>query len=106
MIKGMRFEVRQMGGVTESFLVDGTMARIGHAAHCDVRLAVDQADAEHITIQAVGDELELMVLATPAPLVDGVKLTGGRSPSGSTLVLAGVPITVTAISVHVSTVAT
>ena len=96
-MKAIQFEVRQPGSAVERTLFEGTLARIGHAAHCDIRLAVDQAAEEHLTIEAIGDQLELTTLASPAPLVDGIKMASGRIPSGATIVLGGVPITVVAV---------
>jgi hypothetical protein len=84
-MKGIRFEIRERASV-EVVLVDGLTARVGHAAHCDVRLPIDQAAAEHLLIEAVGDQLVAVALAEPAPTLDGAPIT--RTPIGPGAVIA------------------
>jgi hypothetical protein len=91
-MKALRFEVKHPNGTSETVLVEGQRARIGHAAHCDVRLALDQAASEHVEIEAVGDEMHASALASPPPMIDGRPISKIRFASGTVLELNGVRI--------------
>lgn len=97
-MKAIRFEAKHPNGSVEAVLVEGPRARIGHGAHCDVRLPLDVAAAEHVEIEGIGDELHVTALASPPPSIDGLPVTRTRIASGSVLELNGVRVTVTGIA--------
>jgi hypothetical protein len=99
-MKGFRFDIRLPNGSNEVVVVDNTTARIGHGAHCEVRLALDQAASEHILVEGVDGVLRVSALTTPPPNLNGTPLTGKRAVEGSTalLELNGVRINLSAIA--------
>jgi len=95
--KGIRFEIRDRNA-TEVVVIDGRAARVGSAAHCDVRLPIDQAAAEHLLIEVQGDALVAVALAEPAPTLDGAPITRTPLASGAVITLKSVSLVVTAIT--------
>jgi len=96
-MKGLQFEIRQPNGTVEVVLVDGDSARIGNAGHCEIRLPIDQASTEHLAIERVGDELKAMILAQPAPTIEGVPMQSGPLAQGATIAFNAMRVTVTAL---------
>jgi len=86
-MKGFQFDIRLPNGSKEVVVVDNTIARIGHGAHCEVRLALDQAASEHVLVEGVDGAIRVSSLAEPAPMLNGAPLTGKRSIEGSNAVL-------------------
>src|SRR5437773_12176429 len=71
----IKFDIRHANGQRESAVVEGQRALIGSAAHCDVRLAMDQSAYEHVLIEVVGSTLRAEARAEQPPAtVDGVEL--------------------------------
>jgi hypothetical protein len=69
----IRFEIRYADGRTDVATVEGERALIGHAAHCDVRLPMDQAASEHVAVQVVGGTVRIESKAfEPAATVNGM----------------------------------
>ncbi len=66
----LRFEVRYPDGRKEVLSVDGERALIGHGAHCDVRLPIDQSAYEHVSIEVAGSivRAEARAFEPPATL--------------------------------------
>lgn len=89
----IRFEVRHPDGRTERLVVPSAKATIGAGAHCDLRLAVDQATAEHVVVELVPDGLQLKSLAsTPPTSIDSVPLTTRTVPQWALLHIANTQI--------------
>ncbi len=93
-MKGIRFDIQHANGSTDVVVVEGTSIRIGHAAHCEVRLAVDEAAPEHVLIENDGARLFARSLASPAPRLDGVTMTSAALTDGCVLELNAVRIAV------------
>ena len=53
----IQFDIRHANGQRESAVVEAERAVIGSAAHCDVRLPMDQAAFEHIVVEVVAGKL-------------------------------------------------
>lgn len=71
----IKFDIRHANGQRESAIVEGQRALIGSAAHCDVRLPMDQSAYEHVLLEAVGSTLRAEIRAEKPPAtVDGVEL--------------------------------
>jgi len=69
----IRFEIRFADGRTEVATVEGERALIGHAAHCDVRLPIDQAASEHVAVHVIGGTVRIESKAIePAATVNGM----------------------------------
>jgi hypothetical protein len=67
--------------------------RIGSAAHCDVRLAPDEAAPEQLSIQAAPEGVRLRNLAAQHPVqLDGAPLTDAVVTGAATLELSGVTL--------------
>ncbi len=72
----IRIEVRHADGRTDVATVEGERALIGHGAHCDVRLPIDQAAAEHIAVEVVGGTIRVETKAfEPEATVNGLAFT-------------------------------
>ncbi len=90
--------VRHADGRQERLRVESTSARIGSAAHCEVRLPIDQAAGEHVVLLRHGDAVTAQARCTkPAPTIDGAPFTKAPLPSGSALVLADTRIVVSIV---------
>jgi hypothetical protein len=75
-VSTIRFEIRHADGRTEVATVEGERAIIGHAAHCEVRLPLDQAAAEHIAVEVVGGTVRAETKAfEPAATINGMPFT-------------------------------
>lgn len=69
----LRFEIRFPDGRTEIATVEGERALIGHGAHCDVRLPLDQAASEHVAVQVVAGTVRIESKAfEPEATVNGM----------------------------------
>jgi hypothetical protein len=75
-VSTIRIEVRHADGRTDVATVEGERALIGHGAHCDVRLPIDQAAAEHIAVEVVGGTVRVETKAfEPEATVNGMSFT-------------------------------
>jgi len=80
----LRFDILHADGRRERTVAQASRIVIGSGAHCDVRLAADQAAFEHVAIEdhAAGP-LVRGVTPTPQSTLDGVPLTARLlGPSG------------------------
>jgi hypothetical protein len=93
-MKGIRFDIQHANGSTDVVVVEGASIRIGHGAHCEVRLAVDEAASEHVLIESDGTRLLARSLASPPPRLDGVPMSASTLTNDCVLELNGVRITV------------
>lgn len=84
-MNGMLFEISDARGRRESVRIEGGRASIGSAAHCDVRLPVEDAGAEHVRATLAGGELVFQALLAPAVTLDGVALAPGEQRGGREL---------------------
>lgn len=72
----IRFEIRYVDGRKDIANVDGERALIGHGAHCDVRLPLDQAANEHVAVEVVGGTVRVETKAfDPPATVNGLPFT-------------------------------
>jgi hypothetical protein len=70
----------------EQFELQAGSLRIGSAAHCDVRLAPDEAAPEQVALEPRGRGVQLRALAGgPALLLDGAPLTEALVEGNATL---------------------
>jgi hypothetical protein len=93
-MKGVRFDIQHANGSMDAVVVEGASIRIGHGAHCEVRLAVDEAAPEHVLIESDGTRLVARSLASPPPRLDGVPMSAAPLTNGCVLEVNGVRITV------------
>ena len=72
----VRFEIRYADGRKEITNVEGDRVIIGHGAHCDIRLPLDQAANEHVAVEVVGGSVRVETLAfDPPATVNGMPFT-------------------------------
>jgi len=95
----IKFEIRHSNGEREFASVEGSSVLVGSAAHCDVRLPVDEASPELVLIRLDGTRLlfEAKVME-PEVILDGQPLGIGASREGSLLGIGGVRLLVRADS--------
>jgi hypothetical protein len=92
---GLRIELHR-GNKRNVFDVHYDRALIGSGAHCDVRLAPDEAAIEHLVVQLVGDD-EVFAeskAVEPMCLLNGAPFLEGRLLPTSMLELGGVALRV------------
>lgn len=53
-VQGLRFHVRHADGRAEVLTVDSDHVLVGSGAHCEIRLAVNQAAVEHVEVSMAG----------------------------------------------------
>lgn len=88
----LRIEVHR-GGKVAVLDVQSDRALIGSGAHCDVRLAPDEAAIEQLAVEALDEAVHVRVLALQRPcLLNGAPFIEGRIPETATLELGGVLI--------------
>ena len=69
----LKFRIRYQDGRTEELAVEGDRVLIGSGAHCEIRLPVDQAALEHVSIQTGAGGLTADALTfQPTPTINGV----------------------------------
>ena len=84
------------GGATQVLEVQADRALVGSGAHCDLRLAPDEAAVEQLTIEARDDEVHAAVRALqPVVRLNGAPFLEGRLSPDSMLELSGVALRVT-----------
>lgn len=86
-MESLCFEIRHADGREERTAAEASRFVIGSGAHCDVRLAADQAGFEHVLIENHPGGLVVRSLATtpPTTTLDGAPLT--VVPLGTTMML-------------------
>src|SRR5688572_20525938 len=91
----LRIEVHRAGKV-KVVEVQADRALVGSGAHCDLRLAPDEAAVEQLTIEARDDEVYAKVQALePGCRLNGAPFLEGRLTPDSILELSGVGLRVT-----------
>ena len=81
--------VRHADGRDQRLHVESQSALIGSAAHCEVRLPLDQAAGEHVLLLREGESVTAEArCSSPAPTLDGTPLRVARLDVGSVLALA------------------
>lgn len=77
-------QIRQPNGAVEQIVIDADAVLVGSGAHCDIRLAMDQAALEHLRLKATPNGVYLEALSfDPPPQVNGVPFTQGPLPPGA-----------------------
>ena len=87
----LSFEICHADGRPERTSAQGARIVIGSGAHCDVRLAADQAAFEHVAIEelAAGPQIRNLAPAAPSTL-DGVPFAArALGPSGLACLIIG-----------------
>jgi hypothetical protein len=91
----LRIELHRRG-VMQVLEVQADRALVGSGAHCDLRLAPDEAAIEQLTIEARDEEVYATVRALePACRLNGAPFLEGRLTPDSLLELSGVALRVT-----------
>ncbi|OJY30435.1 MAG: hypothetical protein BGO98_27325 [Myxococcales bacterium 68-20] len=67
----LRFDIQYPGGRTERSVVQSARVVIGSGAHCDVRLAPDQAAFEHVVVEMLPEGTRLTRVAKEMASLDG-----------------------------------
>lgn len=99
----IRFEVRHPDGRTEHRVVQAARATVGAGAHCDVRLAPDQALPEHVLVELIPNAMQIQsVISSPPATLDGAPFTMKVVPDSTLLVLASTQIRVTRVATGVA----
>ena len=70
-MQGLKFRIQHVDGRLEEVSIEGDRALIGSGGHCDIRLPVDQAAVENISVQAVSSGLVAEARSfQPAPTIN------------------------------------
>ena len=95
-MSALLIQVRQPSGAVEQLVIDSERVLVGSGAHCDIRLAIDEAALEHLTFKATANGVYVEALSfDPPPTVNGVPFTQGPLPAGA---IVGVGATQLAVS--------
>ncbi len=77
----LRFEIRHKDGRKEITNVEGERVLIGHGAHCDIRLPLDQAASEHVAVEVIGGTVRVETKAyDPPATLNGLPFTNVPLP--------------------------
>lgn len=72
-VQGLRFHVRHADGRVEVLTVDSDHALVGSGAHCEIRLAANQAAVEHLDVAMAGGGVTAQTRAIDRlPTINGV----------------------------------
>lgn len=75
------FQIRLNTGQMESLAIDADRVLIGSGAHCDIRLAIDQARIEHVRVDVVPQGVYATAMSfEPPPTINGVTFTQAPLP--------------------------
>lgn len=97
-MENLSFEIRHADGRLERTAAEASRIVIGSGAHCDVRLAADQAAFEHVAIEAQPAGLVVRSLATTPPTtLDGVVLSAQLLGGAATLRIGATQIQITRV---------
>ena len=90
--------VRHADGRSERLRVESHSVLVGSAAHCEVRLPMDQAADEHVLLVRQGEAVAARALCRdPLPTIDGDAFTAGPLAVGAVLALADTRIVVSVL---------
>lgn len=82
----LKFQTRLPSGQIEQLSVESERVLIGSGAHCEIRLPLDQARAEHILVELAPAGLFVRALSfEPQPTMNNVPFTQAPLPPGSVL---------------------
>lgn len=82
----LRINVRHATGHIETLSIESDRVMIGSGAHCDIRLAVDQARVEHVRIDVVPQGVFATAMSfEPQPTINGVAFTQAPLPPDAVL---------------------
>ena len=82
----LRFDIRHADGRAESLLLEADRVLIGTGAHCEIRLALDQAAVEHVLIEAPGGIVRAQARAfDPPATINGIPFTEAPLPPEAVL---------------------
>jgi hypothetical protein len=99
-VRSLRFQTRYPTGQVEQITIDADRVVIGSGAHCDIRLPLDQARAEHVLVEAGPAALFARALNfEPPPTIDGIPFTQAPLPPGALLGISGTQSYVEALDV-------
>jgi hypothetical protein len=85
-MRGLRFQIRHPHGAVDGIDVEADRAVLGSGAHCEIRLAVDQAKIEHVRVELGPNGVYATAIAfDPPPTINGVSFTQGPIPPESIL---------------------
>lgn len=86
----IRIELHR-GRKVSALEIQADRALVGSGAHCDVRLAPDEAAIEQLSIETIDEEVHVRVLSLDRPcLLNGAPFLEGRVPPTSMLELGSV----------------
>src|SRR5262245_11390762 len=95
----IQFEIRHENGRREAAAVDGDRALVGSAAHCDVRLPMEDAAGEQLLVEVGAEALRVEVKsAQPAVLLDGKPIESAILAAGSMLGIGRVRLLASAVT--------
>jgi hypothetical protein len=89
------FRIRYPDGKQEALTIDADRALVGSGAHCEIRLPVDAARVEHVSVQVSSAGVFAQALAfDPPPLVNGLPFTQGTILPDTVMVIGNVEVEV------------
>ncbi len=92
----LKFHVRYADGRKEDLAIEAEQATIGSGAHCEIRLPVEAARVEHVSVSVTAAGVYAQAISfDPPPLVNGVPFTQGALLPESVLTLGNVDIVIT-----------
>ncbi len=100
LLKALRFLVRYPDGRAEDFTIDAERVLIGSGAHCEIRLPVDQAAMEHVSV-AMGPASAVAEARAfePPPTINGSPFQRAQLLPDAVLGVGQVQMTVAVIEV-------
>lgn len=99
-MKALKFLVRYPDGRAEEFTIDAERVLIGSGAHCDIRLPVDQAAMEHVSV-SMGPASALAEARAfePPPTINGSPFQRSQLLPDAILGIGQVQMTVAVVEV-------
>jgi hypothetical protein len=78
------FQIRLNTGQIDTLAIDSDRVLIGSGAHCDIRLAIDQARLEHVRVDVVPQGVYATAMSfEPPPTINGVAFTQAPLPANA-----------------------
>jgi hypothetical protein len=91
----LEFELKRAGAGWQRLSVDASVARVGSAAHCELRLPPGEAAAEQLVVELRNEGVFVDVFARePAVTLDDVPFRGGIVPAAASLCFGGIELRV------------
>jgi hypothetical protein len=100
-VNALKFFIRFPDGRSEELIVDSDRLLIGSGAHCEIRLPIEEAAVEHVTIQALpnGNLVAHANVMQPAPMINGAPFVQAPLLPGAILSVGQVQIMTAMIEV-------